>query len=129
LGKRIQIVGDDLFTTSVDRLEIGVKMGLANSSLIKPNQVGTLTETIKAILYCKENGLTPIVLARSGDTEDSFIADLAVGSASPQIKIGSIARSERTAKYNRLLWIEEELSEKALYLGGKALHISGDPIF
>jgi enolase len=129
LGKRIQIVGDDLFTTSVDRLEIGVKMGLANSSLIKPNQVGTLTETIKAILYCKENGLTPIVSARSGDTEDSFIADLAVGSASPQIKIGSIARSERTAKYNRLLWIEEELSEKALYLGGKALHISGDPIF
>jgi enolase len=129
LGKRIQIVGDDLFTTSVDRLEIGVKMGLANSSLIKPNQVGTLTETIKAILYCKENGLTPIVSARSGDTEDSFIADLAVGSASPQIKIGSIARSERTAKYNRLLWIEEELSEKALYLGGKVLHISGDPIF
>jgi len=129
LGKRIQIVGDDLFTTSVDRLEIGVKMGLANSSLIKPNQVGTLTETIKAILYCKENGLTPIVSARSGDTEDSFISDLAVGSASPQIKIGSIARSERTAKYNRLLWIEEELSEKALYLGGKALHISGDPIF
>jgi enolase len=129
LGKRIQIVGDDLFTTSVDRLEIGVKMGLANSSLIKPNQVGTLTETIKAILYCKENGLTPIVSARSGDIEDSFIADLAVGSASPQIKIGSIARSERTAKYNRLLWIEEELSEKALYLGGKALHISGDPIF
>jgi len=128
LGGRIQVVGDDLFTTNIERLKMGVEMGLANSSLIKPNQVGTVTETLQAIAYCRGKGLMPIVSARSGDTEDSFIADLAVGSASPQIKIGSIARSERASKYNRLLWIEDELMGESLYLSGKALKIGHNPV-
>ncbi len=128
LGDHIQLVGDDLFVTNVERLRMDAEMGLANASLIKPNQVGTVTETLDAIAYCRERKLKPIVSARSGDTEDSFIADLAVGSGSPQIKIGSIARSERTAKYNRLLSIEEELGGRSFYIGGKALKVGHNPV-
>ncbi|MEM3033453.1 MAG: phosphopyruvate hydratase, partial [Nitrososphaerota archaeon] len=100
---------------------------IANSALIKPNQAGTVTETIDAIKLCKELGYTPIVSARSGDTEDSFIADLAVGASVTQIKIGSISRSERTSKYNRLLRIEDELVGVASYHGGAALRLGHSP--
>ncbi|MEM4417334.1 MAG: phosphopyruvate hydratase [Nitrososphaerota archaeon] len=126
LGGRVQLLGDDLFTTDVKRIRRGVEEGVANSVLIKPNQVGTLRETLEAVKYCSEVGYTPVVSARSGDTEDSFISDLAVGAGVAQIKIGSIARSERTSKYNRLLRIEDELSGAAEYLGVKALRLSGD---
>ncbi|MEM4417343.1 MAG: phosphopyruvate hydratase, partial [Nitrososphaerota archaeon] len=128
LGGKVQLVGDDLFTTSLARLRMGAERQLANSALIKPNQVGTLTETINAIKLCRELGYTPIVSARSGDTEDNFIADLAVGSGVSQIKIGSIARSERTSKYNRLLRIEDELAGSAAYLGGEVLRRGYNPV-
>lgn len=128
LGGRMQLVGDDLFTTSSKRLKMGAEYSLANAALIKPNQVGTLTETLEAIKLCGKLGYTPIVSARSGDTEDTFIADLAVGAGVAQIKIGSIARAERTSKYNRLLRIEEELAGSASYLGERALRLGGHPI-
>lgn len=123
LSGKVQIVGDDLFATNVKRIRMCSSLSLATASLIKPNQVGTLTETLEAIRLCKQLGIKPIVSARSGDTEDSFIADLAVGAACPQIKIGSIARSERTVKYNRLLEIEREQMGKAVYMGEKALNL------
>ena len=109
LGKNIQIVGDDLFVTNEKRLKRGIEEKSANSILIKPNQIGTLTETLKVINLAKDNDFNTIISHRSGDTEDTFIADLAVATDSRQIKTGSLARSERVAKYNRLLRIEEEL--------------------
>tara|TARA_B100001996_G_C18531351_1_gene543190 strand:- start:518 stop:892 length:375 start_codon:yes stop_codon:yes gene_type:complete len=106
---KIQIVGDDLFVTNEERLKKGIKEKAANAILIKPNQIGTLTETINVINLAHKNGFKTIISHRSGDSEDSFIADLAVATQSSQIKTGSLARSERVAKYNRLLRIEEEL--------------------
>lgn len=109
LGSRVQIVGDDLFTTNSRRLQRGIAMGVANSVLVKANQIGTLTETLTTINVARQAGYSCVVSARSGETEDTTIADLAVGVAAQHIKIGSIVRSERLAKYNRLLRIEEEL--------------------
>ncbi len=113
IGKNIQIVGDDLFVTNAKRLDKGIKEQSANCILIKPNQIGTLTETMNVINLAKKNKFKTIISHRSGDTEDTFIADLAVGTNSPQIKTGSLARSERVAKYNRLLRIEEELGNSS----------------
>jgi len=113
IGKNVQIVGDDLFVTNESRLSKGIKSKSANSILVKVNQIGTLTETIKVIDLAKKNNFTTIISHRSGDSEDTFIADLAVMTNSSQIKTGSLARSERVAKYNRLLRIEEELGKKA----------------
>ena len=113
IGKNVQIVGDDLFVTNTKRLEKGIKDKSANSILVKPNQIGTLTETLEVILMAKKANFNTIISHRSGDTEDTFIADLAAATMSSQIKTGSLARSERVAKYNRLLRIEEELGNQA----------------
>jgi enolase len=113
LGKNIQIVGDDLFVTNEKRLKKGIDQKSANSILIKVNQIGTLTETLNVIDLAKKNNFSTVISHRSGDSEDTFIADLAVSTNSSQIKTGSLARSERVAKYNRLLRIEEELGNKA----------------
>ncbi len=107
IGKKVQIVGDDLYVTNVERLQKGIDMRASNSILIKPNQIGTLTETIRSIVLAQKNGMTTVISHRSGETEDTFIADLAVGLGSGQIKTGSLSRSERLAKYNQLLRIEE----------------------
>ena len=112
IGKKVQIVGDDLFVTNTKRFERGIKQKSANSILVKPNQIGTLTETLEVIAMAKKANFNTIISHRSGDTEDTFIADLAVATESSQIKTGSLARSERVAKYNRLLRIEEELGNK-----------------
>lgn len=117
LGKKIQIVGDDLFATNVERLKKGIAESFANSILVKPNQIGTLTETIDAIGKAKAAGWTTVVSHRSGETEDTFIADFAVAMETGQIKTGSLCRTERVCKYNRLLRIEEELGKKARYPG------------
>jgi enolase len=117
LGGRCQLVGDDLFVTNTERLQRGINEGIANSILIKVNQIGTLTETIAAIQLAHRNGYTSISSHRSGETEDSFIADLAVGLGTGQIKTGSASRSDRMAKYNQLLRIEEQLDTGALYGG------------
>ncbi len=114
-GQDIQIVGDDLFVTNAKRLKKGIEENCANSILIKVNQIGTLTETLGAIRMAKENGFSAVVSHRSGETEDTTIAHLAVATACGQIKTGSTSRSERTAKYNELLRIEEELGEQAVY--------------
>ena len=113
IGKNIQIVGDDLFVTNVKRLKRGIKEKSANSILVKVNQIGTLTETLDVIELAKKNNFSTIISHRSGDTEDTFIADLAVSTQSTQIKTGSLARSERVAKYNRLLRIEEQLGKSS----------------
>ena len=113
LGKKIQIVGDDLFVTNTKRLKKGIIEKSANSILVKPNQIGTLTETLEVIEIAKKANFNTIISHRSGDTEDTFIADLAVATMSSQIKTGSLARSERVAKYNRLLRVEEELGNQA----------------
>lgn len=118
LGGRIQVLGDDLFTTQVSRIEEGIRRGVANSVLIKLNQVGTLSQTLHAIRTTIYAGYRPVVSARSGETEDDFIADLAVAAGAGQIKIGSIARSERLAKYNQLLRLEESLGAEAPFAGG-----------
>jgi enolase len=115
-------VGDDLYVTNVERLTKGIGLKASNSILIKLNQIGTLTETIAAIKLAKQAGWTAIVSHRSGETEDTTIADLAVGLNTGQIKTGAPARSERTAKYNRLLRIEEELGEKARFAGMDAFY-------
>lgn len=115
LGDRIQIVGDDLFVTNVNRLEKGIRMGCGNSILIKVNQIGTLTESIEAVKMAKENGYTAIISHRSGETEDTTIADLAVALETGQIKTGAPCRGERVAKYNRLLRIEDRLGESTRY--------------
>ena len=117
LGKNIQLVGDDLFVTNVKRLEKGIKLGVANSILIKLNQIGTLTETIDAINLAKKNGYTAVTSHRSGETEDTTIADLAVALNTKQIKTGAPSRTDRVCKYNQLLRIEEELGAKATYKG------------
>jgi enolase len=121
LGKKIQIVGDDLFVTNIIRLEKGIEEKAANSILIKLNQIGTVSETIDAIHMAKAAGFTAVVSHRSGETEDSTIADFVVGLGTGQIKTGSLCRSERVAKYNELLRIEESLGAKAVFLGKKAL--------
>jgi enolase len=113
IGKKVQIVGDDLFVTNVNRLKRGIKEKSANSILIKVNQIGTLTETLNVIELAKKNNFSTIISHRSGDTEDTFIADLSVATHSTQIKTGSLARSERVAKYNRLLRIEEQLGKSS----------------
>ena len=121
LGSHVQLVGDDLFVTNVGRLKQGIADGLANSILIKVNQIGTLTETIAAVRMAHDAGYTSVMSHRSGETEDSTIADLAVALGCGQIKTGSLARSDRTAKYNQLLRIEEELGGAARYPGKSAL--------
>jgi enolase len=123
IGKRCQLVGDDLFVTNVTRLAKGIKEGIANSILVKVNQIGTLTETLAAVEMAHKAGYTAVMSHRSGETEDSTIADLAVATSCGQIKTGSLARSDRTAKYNRLLRIEEELGPQAKYAGRDALKL------
>ena len=115
IGSRCQLVGDDFFVTNVEYLSKGIRKGCANAILIKPNQIGTLTETLEAVTLAMKNGYNAIISHRSGDTEDTFIADLAVATGCGQIKTGSLSRSERIAKYNRLLEIENELGGRALY--------------
>ncbi len=117
LGSRIQIVGDDLFVTNVDRLRKGIDNGIANAILIKPNQIGTLTETLDCIQLARSAGYAVIISHRSGETEDAIIADVAVGTNAGQIKTGSASRSDRIAKYNQLLRIEEDLDTNSLYAG------------
>jgi enolase len=120
LGKKIQLVGDDLFVTNVQRLSRGIKEGIANSILIKVNQIGTLTETLEAIRMASDAGYTSVVSHRSGETEDTFIADLVVATGTGQIKTGSASRTDRIGKYNQLLRIEEELGTSAKFAGRKA---------
>jgi enolase len=120
LGKKIQLVGDDLFVTNVQRLATGIEKGIANSILVKVNQIGSLTETLESMAMAAKAGYTAIVSHRSGETEDAFIADLAVGTNAGQIKTGSASRTDRIAKYNQLLRIEEELGASAKYAGRKA---------
>jgi enolase len=122
LGEKIQLVGDDLFVTNTKFLRKGIKEGCANSILVKVNQIGTLTETLDAVELAKKNKMTAIISHRSGETEDSFIADLAVATNAGQIKTGSLSRSDRIAKYNQLLRIEEELGSSAQYLGRGAFY-------
>ncbi|SEG08185.1 enolase [Caloramator fervidus] len=122
LGKKIQLVGDDLFVTNTKRLEKGIKMGVANSILIKLNQIGTLTETLEAIKMAERAGYTAVVSHRSGESEDTTISDLVVAVNAGQIKTGAPARTDRVAKYNQLLRIEDELADVAEYLGSKAFY-------
>jgi enolase len=119
LGKKIQLVGDDLFVTNTVRLAEGIEKGIANSILIKVNQIGTLTETLEAIKMAADAGYTSVISHRSGETEDAFIADLAVATGAGQIKTGSLSRTDRIAKYNQLLRIEEELDTAARFAGRK----------
>ena len=121
LGAKVQLVGDDLFVTNPVRLGMGIEKGLANSILVKVNQIGTLSETLDAVDLAHRNSYTAVMSHRSGETEDSTIADLAVATNCGQIKTGSLARSDRTAKYNQLLRIEEELGDQAVYAGKGAL--------
>jgi len=122
LGKKIQLVGDDLFVTNTAILRQGIEQGVANSILIKLNQIGTLTETLAAIDMAKRAGYTSVISHRSGETEDSTIADLAVATSAGQIKTGSLSRSDRIAKYNQLIRIEEELGEAVSYAGQAAFY-------
>ena len=125
LGKQVQIVGDDIFVTKTRILEQGIRQGVANSILIKVNQIGTLSETLAAIAMARKAGYTAVISHRSGETEDTFIADLAVATGVGQIKTGSLSRSDRVAKYNRLLGIEEELGTAAMYPGRRAFPMLG----
>ncbi|MBX3288753.1 MAG: phosphopyruvate hydratase [Acidobacteria bacterium] len=125
VGDRVQLVGDDLFVTNVKFLEKGIEEHAANSILIKVNQIGTLTETLDAIELARTNNMTAVISHRSGETEDTFIADLAVATNAGQIKTGSLCRSDRIAKYNQLLRIEEDLGESARYPGRKAFYQLG----
>jgi enolase len=120
LGKKIQLVGDDLFVTNTERLQRGIDLGVGNSILVKVNQIGSLTETLEAMRLAAGANYTSVVSHRSGETEDAFIADLAVATNAGQIKTGSASRTDRVAKYNQLLRIEEELGPAAVYLGKKA---------
>ena len=122
LGGKIQLVGDDLFVTNTERLQEGIDRGVANSILIKVNQIGTVSETLDAIDLARRHGYTSIISHRSGETEDTFIADLAVATGAGQIKTGSASRTDRVAKYNQLLRVEEELGDSARFLGLKALN-------
>jgi len=123
LGRRVQLVGDDLFVTNTRILGEGIARGIANAILIKPNQIGTLTETLAAIDMATEAGYGAVVSHRSGETEDSTIADIAVGTSATQIKTGSLCRSDRVAKYNQLLRIETELGAQASYVGHEAFPV------
>jgi len=123
IGDRVQLVGDDLFVTNVERLKMGLEKGVANSILIKVNQIGTLTETFEAIDLAKRNGYTSVVSHRSGETEDNFIADLVVALETGEIKTGSMSRSDRLAKYNQLLRIEDYLGDTAKYAGRDAFRV------
>ena len=122
IGGRVQVVGDDLYVTNTERLARGIKERSSNSILVKLNQIGTLTETLAAIEAAKRAGFSAVVSHRSGETEDTTIADLVVATNAGQLKTGAPARSERVAKYNRLLRIEEELAESAHYAGRDALY-------
>ena len=126
LGGKIQLVGDDLFVTNTERLGRGIEEGIANSILIKVNQIGTVSETLDAIELARRNGYTAVISHRSGETEDTFIADLAVGTAAGQIKTGSASRTDRICKYNQLLRIEEELGSAARFLGLQAVNCKAD---
>ena len=117
LGGRVQLVGDDLFVTNTERLQRGIDEAVANSILIKLNQIGTVSETLETIELARRYGYTSIISHRSGETEDAFIADLAVATGAGQIKTGSASRTDRIAKYNQLLRIEEELGQAAEFLG------------
>ena len=121
IGVQCQLVGDDLFVTNVLRLSQGIKQNIGNSILVKVNQIGSLTETLAAVEMAQRAGYTAVMSHRSGETEDSTIADLAVATNCGQIKTGSLARSDRTAKYNQLIRIEEELGSQARYAGRDAL--------
>ncbi|GIX14957.1 MAG: hypothetical protein KatS3mg118_2916 [Paracoccaceae bacterium] len=121
LGNRIQLVGDDLFVTNVQFIRKGIELGVANSVLVKVNQIGSLTETLDAVELAHRHGYTTVISHRSGETEDATIADLAVATNAGQIKTGSLSRSDRLAKYNQLLRIEEELGTAALYAGSSVL--------
>lgn len=123
IGDRVQLVGDDLFVTNTARLQMGLEKGVANSILIKVNQIGTLTETYEAIKLAERNGYTAVVSHRSGETEDSFIADLVVALETGEIKTGSMSRSDRLAKYNQLMRIEDMLGDDAVYAGRKAFNV------
>jgi enolase len=120
LGERVQLIGDDLFVTNTDRLQRGIEEGVANAILIKVNQIGTLTETLEAIELARSAGYAAVISHRSGETEDTTIADLAVATGAGQIKAGAPSRTDRVAKYNQLLRIEEELGERASYPGWEA---------
>jgi enolase len=122
LGGKIQLVGDDIFVTNIAFLQEGIDKGVANSILIKVNQIGTVSETLDAIDLARRNGYTSVISHRSGETEDTFIADLAVATGAGQIKTGSASRTDRIAKYNQLLRIQEELGDSAKFLGLKALN-------
>jgi enolase len=125
VGSKIQLVGDDVFVTNVERLQQGIDKGVANSILIKVNQIGTVSETFDAIDLGRRNGYTSVISHRSGETEDTFIADLAVATGAGQIKTGSASRTDRIAKYNQLLRIEEQLGGAARFLGLKVLNSKG----
>ena len=118
LGDRVQLVGDDIFVTNTERLARGIEAGVGNAILIKVNQIGTLSETLETIEMARAAGYLSVISHRSGETEDTFIADLAVGTGAGQIKTGSASRTDRVAKYNQLLRIEEELGDAAEYPGG-----------
>lgn len=124
LGSKVQLVGDDLFVTNTEILSKGIQRNIANAILIKPNQIGTLTETLEAIAMAVDAGYAAVVSHRSGETSDSTIADIAVGTAATQIKTGSLCRSDRMAKYNQLLRIEELLGAEARYLGRDAFPLA-----
>jgi len=125
LGGKIQLVGDDIFVTNIEFLQKGIDKGVANSILVKVNQIGTVSETLDAIDLARRNGYTSVISHRSGETEDTFIADLAVATGAGQIKTGSASRTDRISKYNQLLRIEEELGDAARFLGIKALNYKG----
>jgi enolase len=124
-GDRLQLVGDDLFVTNVERLRRGIDEGVGNAILIKVNQIGTLTETLDAIALARDHGYASVMSHRSGETEDTTIADLAVATGVGQIKTGAPSRSDRVAKYNQLLRIEEELGDRARYPGAAAFPRAG----
>ncbi|MEC7560942.1 MAG: phosphopyruvate hydratase, partial [Pseudomonadota bacterium] len=126
LGQSVQLVGDDLFVTNTSILQRGIDQSIANSILIKFNQIGTLSETLQAIQMADAAGFTSVISHRSGETEDTTIADLAEGTGAGQIKTGSLCRSDRVAKYNQLLRIESELGERAIYPGRKAIYGQGN---
>jgi enolase len=125
LGDRLQLIGDDLFVTNVERFQRGIDEGVANAILVKVNQIGTLTESLDAIELARANGYSVVISHRSGETEDTTIADLAVATGAGQIKTGAPSRTDRVAKYNQLLRIEEELGDAAVYPGWRAFPRSG----
>ena len=124
LGDKVQLVGDDIFVTNTARLHRGIQSRVANSILIKVNQIGTLSETLETMRLAKKSGYTTVISHRSGETEDATIADLSVATNAGQIKAGAPCRGERTAKYNQLLRIEEELGKRAIFAGKKAFQVN-----